>query len=382
MKISSHTLSWSLALTSVCCFVAAIIPLQSASGALHTAGVALVACGVAVLALTVGHAVVHRANKKRIAGLSETVDELTRVKESLRLVSKRLKLATESANIGLWDWDIVRNELHWDDTMYRLFGVKKEDFVGTYDAWARALHPDDRAATEAALHTAIKDDNGYTAEFRVIRADGTIRTISATAKIFHDVTGKSIRVVGVNRDVTDESRAAKKMKASLKESNELKDAIDEHAIVGITNSLGEITYVNNKFCEISLFSREELIGHGYRIIGAGYHPKEFMRNLWMTISQGKIWHGEIKNKKKDGSFFWANTTIIPVLNELGKPRQYIAIQSEITKFKAVEEELQKITLEHAASVGESTALRIIESAGATSGVPVEIPPVARLKFPA
>lgn len=145
-----------------------------------------------------------------------------------------------------------------------------------------------------------------------------------------------------------------------KRYEEQKFALDQSAIVAETDSRGSITYVNNMFCEISRFSREELLGQNHRIVNSNHHPKEFFKNLWATISSGRVWKGEICNRTKDGSLYWVNTTIVPFFDGKDRPQKYLSIRQDITALKLaeqkiVEQQMRLITASKTSAIGEMAA---------------------------
>ncbi|HJV44490.1 MAG TPA: EAL domain-containing protein [Bacillota bacterium] len=170
--------------------------------------------------------------------------------------------------------------------------------------------------------------------------DGSYYWVDSTIVPYLDSEGVPYQYIAIRNNITDRKLAEEKSKKLLKELTDFKYALDQSSIVAITDYNGMIKYANDKFCEISKYSRDELLGSKHRIVNSGYHSKHFFNDMWDTISHGKVWKGEICNKAKDGSNYWVDTTIVPLINEMGKPEQYLSIRNDITEKKKSEDQIK------------------------------------------
>lgn len=211
-------------------------------------------------------------------------------------------------------------------------GVPEVTQLGT--GWLEQLHPGDRNRAIGRWKEAVAAGARFEVEFRIRRHDGAYRWFSARAEPLRDAEGRIVKWFGTNTDIEDRKLAEAEAEAAIQEVLDLKFSLDEHCIVEITDPTGRITYVNDNYCRVSQYSRDELLGANPRIVNSDYHPQEFFHELWGTIAKGNYWHGEIRNRAKDGSIYWLESTIVPFLDAWAKPRQYVAIHTDITERKA------------------------------------------------
>jgi PAS domain S-box-containing protein len=399
-----------------------------------------------------------------------TVEDITERKQS----QQRLELATASAQIGIWDWDVVANHKVWDAQMHVLYGTREEDYDGSFAAWQKRLHPDDRDRVAAAIDNALAGSKDYNTVFRVVWPNGEVRHLEAHGMVQRADDGSPRRMIGMNRDITVRVRAEEALKEQLAlrerlakiasifpgiiyslrlrpdgvfclpyasptieeffgvraqdlvaDASSLRDqmhtedrpavhesmaesartllpwraefrmrhpkkglfwaearstpereadgsilwhgfmtditerkkaesqlhklsrAVEQSpASVVITDPGGLIEYVNPKFCAVTGYSLEEVLGKNSRLLKSGETSREDYPQMWATIAAGEEWRGEFHNRKKNGELYWESASISPIRDEQGNVRHFVAVKEDITERKLLEARLEQQRAEY------------------------------------
>src|SRR5919107_922820 len=271
--------------------------------------------------------------EERTSQLEAAVAELESHQRELRQSEERFRILVE----GVSDYAIFMlspdgRVVSWNEGAERIQGYEVSEVVGEHFSVFYTEEDIDRGLPGEELRVAAIEGRFEEEGWRV-RKDGTLFQAEVVITALRDEAGNLRGFSQVTRDITARKEAEEALRTSLRRMADLKAALDESAVVAITDQNGKITYVNERFCEISGYYMEELLGQDHRILNSGYHTKEFFKDLWNTIVRGNIWWGEIRNQAQDGSLYWVETTIVPFLDEAGKPDQYFAICNDITRYK-------------------------------------------------
>ncbi len=274
--------------------------------------------------------------EERTAQLEAAIAELESSQEALRTSEERFRLLVEGVeDYAIFMLDPAGHVVSWNEGAERIQGYQVWEVLGEHFSRFYAEEDVERGLPEEELRAAALEGH-FEEEGVRVRKDGTRFRADVVITALRDEAGNLRGFSQVTRDITARKEAEEALRSSLRELADLKAALDESAIVAITDQHGKITYVNDKFCEISKYYMEELVGQDHRILNSGYHKKEFFEDLWNTIIRGDVWRGEIRNQAQDGSHYWVETTIVPFLDEAGKPDQYFAICNDITRYKGAD----------------------------------------------
>jgi len=298
-----------------------------------------------------GYPVFEKGELTELRGTFTNIDTRKRNEQSIAEKEKRLRLALDAAKWGMWDWNLTNNDLIWDDALYKIYEVKKEDFSGAIDAWGKTVHPDDVEMANKNLEDAIKNKTELNMRFRIITSAGKIKHIKSNALVVYNKKGEPQRMIGVNKDISKRIKDEQKIKdlnANLEEKvlkrtaelNSVKVELEQQlkllgvsAMVSETNLTGKIINANKSFCDLSGYSLEELIGNSHNLLKSGVQSNEIYEKLWLTISNGGTWQGELCNKNKSGQLYWVHATIQPFLDENGAIVRFVGVYFDITELK-------------------------------------------------
>ncbi|HEY9658477.1 MAG TPA: GAF domain-containing protein, partial [Allocoleopsis sp.] len=270
----------------------------------------------------------HLADRQRVeASLQQSLKDLTDIKFAL----------DQSSIVAVTDAKGIITDVN--EKFCKISQYSEAELIGeNHHLINSGYHPQ---AFFQQMWQTISKGRVWQGEIRNRAKDGTFYWVDTTIVPFLDRQGKPYQYIAIRHNITQRKLTEVALQQSLKDLADIKFSLDQSSIIAITDAKGTITDTNDKFCEISKYSRDELIGQNHRIINSGYHPKAFFQKMWQTITRGQVWRGEIKNRAKDGTFYWVDTTIVPFLDDHGKPYQYIAIRNDITERKQLEDMLRQ-----------------------------------------
>lgn len=272
--------------------------------------------------------------------------------EQLRELQTQVQAMNEAAIVS--ETDEYGTIIYVNDKFCETSKYAREELIGKPHNIIR--HPDTPKETFKGMWETIKEGKVFKAQIKNRAKDGSIYWVDATITPVLDASGKPYKYIGVRHDITAQKLYEEEIQRQVEEvrKNETQlfsarhelaarvDVLNAAALMSEADPHGTITFVNDKFCEVSGFSKEELMGQPHNIVRHPETPKAVFKEMWETIQAGKIFHGVYKNKKKDGGFYWVDATIAPVMGDDGKPYKYIGVRFDITEQKEQAAQLQSV----------------------------------------
>ena len=258
---------------------------------------------------------------------------------------------TSDNNASILMFDTAGLIKHVNDSFCRLSGYKKDELLGKNDS---ILNSQNQTKTYLdSIYQSLNSGNIWHDKLQNKTKKGILYWVDRTIIPFLDTEGKIEMFVNIYVDITSQEELSHSFQNST-------FAIDKHSIIAKTDNKGLITYVNENFCKISGYSKEELIGKNHNLLNSGNKPKNYWKEMYKTISTGNIWQDEVKNKSKDGNYYWVNTTIVPHIGKDGKPESYISIRTDITEQK----ELSNALVKHKFAIDQHAIIATTDVTGA------------------
>ncbi|MBF0126403.1 MAG: PAS domain S-box protein [Magnetococcales bacterium] len=263
-------------------------------------------------------------------------DALAIANQELSASQMQLEMAQEIAKLGHWHWEIDRGRLIWSKEVFRIFGLDPQRTQPSYELFLQAIPERERSRVMEDVGTVL-DQPGthYQAEHSIRRPDGTLRYVLARGEVIRDQGGRAVAMLGTVLDLTHRHQVEEKLRV-------LSQAVEQSpSSIVIADRRGVIQYVNPTFIATSGYSQEELTGHAISLIKSGVTPPEVFQDLWRTISSGRIWRGDLCNRRKSGELYWEFANISPIRDPNGQITLFLGIKNDITDKKRLEEEKQQ-----------------------------------------
>ena len=261
---------------------------------------------------------------KRALRESARERERREAESALKESQKRLELSLQASGTGVWAWEAEVDRFSADARMLAILEVSADQFQRDLTSFLSRLHEEDRDRVDSQLHAALERHGEFHAEYRVVRKDGTERHVASRGQFLPNETDGGSRAIGVCWDITDQKREEQRLRVL---STVLESAANA---IMITGADGRINWVNSAFAELTGYTLDDVLGQNPRLLKSGKHDEKFYREMWKTISGGATWHGQLVNRRKDGTLYTEEMWISPVRGPYGETASFVCMKRDIT----------------------------------------------------